>query len=177
MEQQPQQSQTTASPDPVSTREGFARCRSRKRSGGRCRLPVQDPATGLCFRHTHRVRKTTDRLDDSLDLSAELFTEQSVLSTAEDINSVLCNVVTLVAQGRISTRRAAVITYTLSHVLRSVAIMDREPSQPPQIISAPPRPFRDDVEPASPQPSAAPNRDAHPQTSHDAAENYARLRT
>ena len=101
MEQQTQHVETPASPDSVSDSTSFARCRSRKRSGGRCRLRVQDPATGLCFRHVALARKTPAAPDDCTDLYDEIFAAgRPVLGTVEDINSLLSNVVTLVARGR-----------------------------------------------------------------------------
>ncbi len=180
MEQQTQHVETPASPDSVSDSTSFARCRSRKRSGGRCRLRVQDPATGLCFRHVALARKTPAAPDDCTDLYDEIFAAgRPVLGTVEDINSLLSNVVTLVARGRISTRRAAVITYAVGLILRSVLIMDtRDANTPPQIIFGTPSSTHDDpADPASAHPDTAPTPDAYPQTTHDAMENYARLRT
>jgi hypothetical protein len=121
-----------------------------------------------------------DQLDDSIDLYAEIFAaDRGVLDTAENINAMLSNIVTLLARGRISTRRAAVITYALSLILRSVVVMDRKAANtPPQIIFDAPRSDNSPDEPvtaAHNNANASPQ--AHPQTSHDAMENYARLRT
>jgi hypothetical protein len=155
MELQLEQPQTTASPDPVSSRTGIARWRSRKRNGARCRLPVQDPATGLCFRHAPLASKTTDTLDDAIDLSKELLVvNEGSYDSTEHINAILSNVVELLAKGRISPRRASVITFALSLMLRSVVIVDRQlANAQPQIILDAPRPIRDTVAPAA----AAPN--------------------
>lgn len=186
MEQQTQHPENTAPPDPSSARTGLARCRSRKRNGARCRLTVQDPATGLCFRHAHLAGQTTDTLDDAMDLSSELLSvNEGAYNTTDDINAILSNVVELLAKGRISPRRASVITFALGLMLRSVVVAERQLAcAPTQIILDAPRPIRDDVvppaaaqhDPAS-QHNAAPIRDAHSQTSHDATRNYARLRT
>jgi hypothetical protein len=186
MEQQPQQPQTIASPDPVPASKGLARCRSRKRNGARCRLPVQDPATGLCFRHAPLASQTTDTLDDSVDLSKDLLSvNEGAFNSTEHINAILSNVVELLAKGRISPRRASVITFALSLMLRSVVIEERQLADSrPQIILDAPRPIRDNVSPAAtaqpdpaPNRDAAPNRNTPPQTAHEAAQNYARLRT
>jgi hypothetical protein len=183
MEQQTQDVQTPASSDSVSGSTSFTRCRSRKRSGGRCRLRVQDPATGLCFRHAALARKTTAAPDDCTDLYDEIFAAgQPVLGTVEDINSMLSNVVTLVTRGSISTRRAAVITYAVSLILRSVLIMDtRDANTPPEIIFGAPRSDTSKHEPAASEQPNTPNTDvyaeASPQEKFEAAERYSRLRT
>jgi hypothetical protein len=124
MEQQPQTPAT-----PKRTPRGAARCRRRSRANGRCRLPVQDPATGLCFRHAERVGRTTYAVAD---LSVELFGEAvPTFQSAEEINATLCHLVVLLAQGRISSRRAAVITHALSLILRGVLVIDRKASDAP----------------------------------------------
>lgn len=69
---------TPAAAAPKSTRapRGANRCRRRSQAHGRCRLPVHDPASGLCFRHVAAVRKTTYALSaapDRVDLSSDLF--------------------------------------------------------------------------------------------------------
>jgi len=178
MEQQ--HSPTPASPNPPSPPRSFARCQARNRSGSQCRLHSQDPSTGLCRRHALRASKTTDSLDDSLDLSNDILAvNDGSYGTTDHITAILSNVVVLVAKGRISTRRAAVLTDALSLMLRSVVVMDRiGENTPPQIIWDAPRPIRDDVAPAAAaQPDAALNPDTPPQTAHDAIQNYARLRT
>jgi hypothetical protein len=175
-----QQSPTPASPNPPSPPRSFARCQARTRSGSQCRLHSQDPSTGLCRRHALRASKTTDGLDDSLDLSDDILAvNDGSYSTTDHITAILSNVVVLVAKGRISARRAAVLTDALSLMLRSIVVMDRlGENTPPQIIWDAPRPIRDDADPATAaQPDAATTRDTPPQTSHDAALNYARLRT
>jgi len=127
---QPEQhlSETAATPTPATkskpARRGIARCSHRTRHQGRCRLPVQDPAIGLCFRHAALARKF--EFDDSEDLSAEILTHHAGdYAAPESINAVLSNVVELVAAGRLSPRRAAVITYALSLMLRSEVILER----------------------------------------------------
>lgn len=143
MEQQTQQTQSPASPCPVSTPRGFERCRARNRDRSQCRLHVQNPATGLCSRHAAQAGNSTDTLQDTVDLSAEIFdAQQPVLETAEDINAVISNIVILVAKGRISPRRAAVISYALSLILRSVVILDRKAAPSNHLGRYPPRPQR-----------------------------------
>jgi hypothetical protein len=141
----------------------------------------------LCSRHAARA-KNTNALDDSTDLRDDIFVdEESVFNDAENINKALSNVVTLVAQGRISSRRAAVISYALSLILRTVVIMDSQADEePPQAFWHSPR--RDDPQPAaapqsaantSPEPESAarPNTEPTPAERFEATQRYARLRS
>ena len=120
-------SQSNVSPHPISAPRGLNRCRARNRTGSQCRLPAQDLATGLCSRHAARVRRTTDTAPDRADLSADLFGPTTpTFDSPEEINRTLAHLVILVAQGRISTRRAAVITYALSFILRGLQAIDKK---------------------------------------------------
>lgn len=125
---QPTQLQTQSTPSeplPTAPDAASARCPHRTRSGRRCRLPVQDQAAGLCFRHAALARKTA--LDDSLDLSKEVFAkEEGAYDSPEAINSILSNVIELVAKGRLSPRRAAAITWALALMLRSNVVAERQ---------------------------------------------------
>jgi len=133
MEQEHTQSATsTESPaqPPRTAPRGFTRCRARNRKGSRCRLHAQDPLIGLCFRHANRP----DAASEDPDLSGELFPnlpddELPDLSTAENLNEMFSRIVMLLAEGRISPRRAAVMTFGCSLLLRSVVVMDRADSE------------------------------------------------
>ncbi len=156
------------------------RCRARRRDGKHCRLFAQDPATGLCARHAAYAETPPDELRDTTDLSKELLViNEGGYCAAEPINAILSNVVELLAKGRISPRRASVITFALSLMLRSVVVVDRQiANTPPRIIFDAPRPIRDPVQPETgAAPATPPSPDAYPRTSHEAAENYARPRT
>jgi len=146
------ETQITESPNPALAPKGRVRCQARNRSGSQCRLHVQPPSGRLCSRHAARADKITTVLDDSTDLFDEIFEDNElVLNTTENINAVLSNIVFLAARGRISPRRAAVISYALSLILRSVVVMDRNAAnEPPQITWDAPRP-----KPDNPQPSAS----------------------
>ena len=133
--------QDTLSPEPNAspahnTTQGRQRCQARRRDRKQCRLYAQDPATSLCARHATYGETSPYELQDSTDLSKELLdVNQGAYGTTEQINAILSNVVELLAKGRISPRRASVITFALSLMLRSVVVMDRQiASTVPQII-------------------------------------------
>jgi hypothetical protein len=156
--EQTQEQQASASPSRNTNPppRSFTRCHARNRDGSQCRLHAQDLSTGLCNRHAHRATKITDRLDDSIDLSPDVFAVRDAYENTECINAILSNVISLVAQGRMSPRRAAVITYALSLMLRSVVFMDRQAAEvPTPIIFNAPRPNRDDEPSVTPNPGPA----------------------
>jgi hypothetical protein len=174
-----QQTQATASPKPRLPR-GSERCHARNRDRSQCRNHVQDLATGLCARHALRAHKVAATIDDSTNISLDLLDSQmGALDSTHAINIVLTNVVIMLAQGRISPRRASVITFALSLMLRSVVVMDRKAANtPPQILFDDPRTDSNSDEPAATaQPNTESGGDTHPNSSFDAAEKYACRRT
>jgi hypothetical protein len=185
-----QETQTTESPKPAPAPKGRARCQARNRAGGQCRMHVQPPSGRLCARHAGHDAETISAHDDSLDLWDDIFAdEESVLTDAENINKALSNVVALVAKGRISSRRAAAVSYALSLILRTVVIMDRQADdEPPRVFWSDPRPEQNDPQPAaapqppantSPEPASTtkPIAEPTPAQRFEAAQRYARLRT
>jgi hypothetical protein len=110
------------------------RCSFRLPNGKRCRLLIVDSGFSLCFQHAKLKLDQRDLADLSSDLLGGDVTE---LRTAEQLNALLTRVVRLLAQNRISPRRAAVLTYAASLLLRSVVVIERQASdgdQCPQII-------------------------------------------
>jgi hypothetical protein len=106
-------------------------------------------------------------IDDSTNISLDLLDSQmGTLDSTHAINIVLTNVVIMLAQGRISPRRASVITFALSLMLRSVVVMDRKAANaPPQIIFDDPRTASSQEEPAATaQPDATSASGAHPRS-------------
>jgi hypothetical protein len=172
-----QHNQDAASPEPTAPRVR-QRCRARRRDGRNCRLFAQDPATGLCARHAAYAETLPDELLDTADLSKQLLVvNEGGYCSADSINAILSNVVELLAKGRISPRRASVITFALSLMLRSVIVQDRQIANP-QINWGSSRPDPVQAELASSaRDSAEASAQTHPHTGHDAMENYARLRT
>ena len=183
--EQEQQTQDTVSPEPNASPKPIAprgrqRCHARKRDGKQCRLYVQDTTTGLCTRHAALSRENAVAIDDSTNVALDLLdSEIGVLDSTNAINIVLTNVVVMLAQGRLSPRRASVITFALSLMLRSVIVQDRQAANAtPQVTWNTHVPAEGALQPEpNAHPDPAPSPDAPPLTAHDAMENYARLRT
>jgi hypothetical protein len=182
-----QHSQSTDSPEPNVPRS-LPRCRARNRDRSQCRLHAQDQATALCARHAACAHRATATIDDSTNISLDLLDSQmGALDSTHAINIVLTNVVIMLAQGRISPRRASVITFALSLMLRSVVVMDRQGANtPPQIDWGWYRPAPSQDEPTASTPDhpennskteASASAGSSTMNSFDAAEKYARLRT
>lgn len=130
MEQHKLASPIPASPQPPSSQTDD-RCSHVSHSGRRCRANSADPLLGLCRKHAAHI--ATD--PDSADLSVNLFGAGTpAFGSAEEINSVLGNLVVLVAQGRISSRRAGVIVYALSFILRGLQVIDKKADEDPTLV-------------------------------------------
>ena len=124
-------------------------CRHVTRTGRRCRLPIQDTRSGLCFRHSSLQK---NRLDDgAADLSAAFSGLLSDFKSASQINDFLSRLLVLLVEGRISPRHAGVMAYINSLQLRTLPAIDEElnpqstdDSAVPNIILDLPRPPRED---------------------------------
>jgi hypothetical protein len=118
-------------------------CHHRTASGRRCRLPVTDAASGLCFRHA--VRQQKDR--ELADFAAALTGKSEEFHTAVGINNSLGELYRLLAEDKIAPRRAAVLAYISNLLLRTLPAIDHEtygdPDAAPVIIVDGPRPIRD----------------------------------
>ena len=93
------------------------RCQ-RRTLNGQCRMPAVDPSGTLCLDHSRA-------LDDHADHSAILTRFSRGFQTVEGINFALGDLYVLLAQGRISPRRAAVLTYMASLMLRTLPAMHK----------------------------------------------------
>jgi len=120
-------------------------CQYRTESGRRCRLPVADPSSGLCLRHAIHRRK----VQDAADFAAALTGPSDDFRTAAGIHHSLSELYLLLAQNRISPRRAAVLTYISQLLLRTLPAIEQErdaESSPdaagPVIVMDVPRPMR-----------------------------------
>jgi hypothetical protein len=93
-------------------------------ANGRCRMPAVDSASNLCFDH---ARKALQARQDS-DFARYLTRESAGFQTAQGINHSLADLYTLLAHGHISPRRASVLAYVASLLLRSLPAIDKDPS-------------------------------------------------
>lgn len=114
------------------------RCSHRSPSGRRCRLPISDPDSGLCLNHALRLKK--DR--DLADLASALTGKSEEFHTAAGINRSLAELYTLLAQNRISPRRAAVLAYICNLLLRTLPAIEHEEDADTVIVFDVPRPNR-----------------------------------
>jgi len=118
-EEQPEPADLTLLPATDGNHD--TRCSFRFSNGKRCRLMIIDSGFGLCFQH---AKLKLDRREIA-DLSAALLGEKPTgLHTVEEINDLLYNVIRLLAQNHISPRRATVLTYACSLLLRSAVLIN-----------------------------------------------------
>ncbi len=167
MEQQ--QTQTKASPETMAkpsraTPRCFTRCRAENRSGSRCRRHAE--ANGLCPRHA--VQFTTGGTPQDRDLSACFSCPTNEFDSAVQINDFLSTVADLVVKNEISARRAAVLAFITSQLLRTLPEIDRETGDDvPRINFDLPRPQRQPEDDSRPESSP----------SNDPLDVYRRLAT
>jgi len=120
-----------------------SRCSHQTPSGRRCRLIAANSACGLCPRHASRASSSAA----SDDLSASFPAGLDEFMSAVQINAFLSQLALLLVQDRISPRRAAVLAYIQSLLLRTLPAvhieLDPEPDDPePRILFNLPRPDR-----------------------------------
>jgi len=99
-----------------------ARCQHRTVTGRRCRLAVVHPSSGLCFRHAFLRSK----LGEEADLRVALAGDLPDFTSAQQINAFLSKLILLLSENRVSPRRAAVIAYVGSLLLRSLPLVEVE---------------------------------------------------
>jgi hypothetical protein len=133
------------------------RCRHFTADGTRCRLPILDTRSHLCFRHSALAAAASQpQHHDSEDLSADLLPELSEFSSGTDIRTFLARLLILVTKGRVSPRRASVLAYITNQLLHSHRSINREhllelELDPPRLdFGDLPRPRRDGPDPAPP---------------------------
>src|SRR5437667_8651651 len=79
-------------------------------------MAVSDPHTGLCHKHAAERQQNLDQAD----LAAALIGDIEEFRSAADINHSLGELYKLQARNKISPRRAAVMAYTASLLLRTL---------------------------------------------------------
>src|ERR1700687_1192252 len=98
-----------------------ARCSHRDPKGRQCRALALDRRSGLCPRHLAEQQQGL-----AADHFRHLTTRCQFFQTAQGINYSLLNLYQLLAQKRISPRRAAVLSYISSLLLRTLPQIEAE---------------------------------------------------
>jgi len=109
----------SANPNPIND---SSRCQHRTSARRRCRLRVLDSHAGLCFRHVQLRLQSLEVPNLAPDLVGQL----AQFTSAADINKVLSKLLVLLSQNRVSPRRAAVIAYISSLLLRTLPAIEHE---------------------------------------------------
>jgi hypothetical protein len=97
------------------------RCTHRDSSGRQCRLFASDSHSNLCPQH-----RAEQKQKEAADFSDILFRDSQDFQTAQGINHSLRHLYWLTAQNRISSRRAAVLAYIGSLLLRTLPQIDAD---------------------------------------------------
>ena len=97
------------------------RCTHRTASGRQCRLAISDAQSGLCANH-HAELKQKERAD----VAGILFRDSQDFQTAQGINYSLRSLYWLVGKNHISSRRATVLAYISSLLLRTLPAIAAE---------------------------------------------------
>src|SRR6266481_9197621 len=103
----------------------MARCTHHTATGRRCRLSVSDAHSSLC--RQHRAEQIQEQAADH---HLQLVRNFEGFQTAQGINHSLKHLYELLAQNRISPRRAAVLSYISSLLLRTCP--KSTPTTPPE---------------------------------------------
>src|SRR5438093_6721939 len=98
-----------------------ARCTHHTATGRRCRLSVSDAHSSLCRQHRAELIQ-----EQSADHHLELVRNFEGFQTAQGINHSLKHLYELLAQNRISPRRAAVLSFISSLLLRTLPQIDAD---------------------------------------------------
>jgi len=127
-----------------------ARCVHFYPNGRRCRLSATNLNSHFCPAHT----RLPQNLPDPAEIASTLTANLDDFTSAAQINDFLSRLLLLLAQVKISTRRAAVLAYITNQLLRTLPAIDRElnpkqdPNAPVEIIVDMPGPG-DDTQPSS----------------------------
>jgi hypothetical protein len=141
---------TESAPLAKATRLDDSRCRHRTPSGRRCKLPTHRPGDLLCLNHQIEYKKA-----DAFNLQAALLADSHAFQTAQGINNALQNLYGLLANNYISARRASVLAYISSLLLRTLPAIDAE--QAATLEAA-------DIEAESPETEDAETQETQPDT-------------
>ena len=116
-----------------------ARCNHRFSNGMRCRLNGFG-SQPFCPKHTQLLVPPPP---DPIEIASTLTVNLDDFTSAAQINDVLTRLLLLLAQDKISTRRAAVLAYITNQLLRTLPAIAKEVNaEPTQIIFDMPGPDR-----------------------------------
>src|SRR5271154_2864309 len=109
-------------------------CQHLTKAGHHCHMPLSAGHQSLCTHHLHIAKREAVRhaetaasqRDDSADLSALFSTDLPKQKSAADIHTHLWNLSLALQQGRISPRRAAVLAYISSLLLRTLPAIEKK---------------------------------------------------
>ena len=138
----------SSSPDIATPVNTPPRCQYRTPSGRQCRSVSSSAASSLCARH-NAIKKQRR----SAGLAAVLTGDNDSFHSAEGIHHSLAQFFTLLAEDRISPRRAAVLAYVGSLLLRTLPAMEKEQTPketrpgPMKIVWDLPSPPREEILP------------------------------
>jgi len=134
-----------------------ARCIYLYPNGRRCRLSVTAANANFCPAHAPLAANQPNPAEIASTLTANL----DDFTFAAQINNFLSRLLLLLAQDKISTRRAAVLAYITNQLLRTLpAIAREENAEPTQIIFDMPGLDRSAPDQNPPQCTAEPNQQA-----------------
>ena len=100
----------------------FFRCQHRFTNGMRCSIPTGSEDVRFCSRHARLAENQPIEEDHS----KFLLKSSQDFQTAQGVNFALANLFELVAKNRISPRRAAVLAYIGSLLLRTHSAIDSD---------------------------------------------------
>jgi len=95
------------------------RCSHRTAAGRQCRQLSADSHSRLCAHHLNLQKQK-----EAEDLSDDLLARSQNFQTAQGVNFALANIYRLLAANRISPRRATVLAYLNSLLLRTLPAID-----------------------------------------------------
>ena len=131
------------------------RCQHRTPTGRQCRGRTSGAASRLCPRHASAENDSSRHLADLTAALALGEQHENAFRSAEGLNRSFANLYTLLAEDRVSPRRAAVLAYIGSLLLRTLPAMEKESApkdpknRPVKIIWDIPRPAREQTQPTS----------------------------
>lgn len=100
----------------TNTPSNASRCQHRTAAGRQCRSLADDPSSGFCPHHAAQVR--------DIDFREDLTRNALGFQRSQGINNSLGVLYKLLAEGRISPRRASVLAHISSLLLRTLPAID-----------------------------------------------------